>query len=695
MTDEERTPTQAAEQAQGTQADEANAQQAEAGVQEQTEDQGVLARIAETAKNAVNAVVETVAERAPGVVENVVGAANHLVGREHAHAKDGTVVEAQDAGSSEPDSQAAEGSSVTATVSDTADSTAETTAEPVETAVEPVEATTAEPVEAAVEPAEATTELAREVNGSAEQPVAVTAEATTDAAADETVPATAETTSEGVQAAVHTTEQATPAADATEQTSAATEGGEGASFEPTEATAKSGKPRRFKDVQGGMQLEGKVTSIALYGVFVDVGVGRDGLVHISEMSETRIESPTELVQIGDPVTVWVKSVDADARRISLTMRDPNKPKPQRERRGPRKPEVDREKLAELKAGDTIEGTISSLAPFGAFVDIGVGKDGLVHISELAEGRVEKPEDAVQVGERYTFKVLEVDPDGKRISLSLRRAMRTQRMQQLEPGTIMDGTVSGIAPFGAFVDVGVGRDGLVHISELTAERIGSVEEAVNVGDKVQVKVIEIDPNSKRISLTMRVDEALPNDRERPAGRVGSAYSSGPEVAPEPGFAPSYGGGFSGGAGATGGFGGRGESRGGDSRAGGARGGFGDASRGTGRGEGRGDVRAGGGRGGRSGDRDVGRGNRLGGRGDARGGRREGQIYEPSEEVYTFEDPEEEVFTGDATLEDLVSKFNAGKDRSKDRNRRDDEEEGEEGGRGRRDAIRRTLAMRDEE
>jgi ribosomal protein S1 len=650
MTDEERTPTQAEAQAQGTQADEANAQQAEASVQEQTEDQGLLARLADTARNAVSSMVETVAERAPAVAENVVGAAKHLVGREHTHAEDGAAVESQDAAPSEPDSQAGESSSIVATVSDAAGSVAETVSDAAQTTVERVRSVGARAYDV------------------------VTSAVGGEQATSEAPQASAETTTEGAQAS------------ATQETPAAAPA-EGASFEPTETTAKSGKPRRFKDVQSGMQLEGKVTSIALYGVFVDVGVGRDGLVHISEMSDTRIESPTELVQIGDPVTVWVKSVDADARRISLTMRDPNKPKPQRERRGPRKPEVDREKLAELKAGDTIEGTISSLAPFGAFVDIGVGKDGLVHISELAEGRVEKPEDAVQVGERYTFKVLEVDPEGKRISLSLRRAMRTQRMQQLEPGTVMDGTVSGIAPFGAFVDVGVGRDGLVHISELTAERIGSVEEAVKVGDKVQVKVIEIDPTSKRISLTMRVDEPLPNDRERPAGRVGSAYSSDVTAAPDTGFAPSYGGGFSN---TGGGFAGRGEARGGESR---GRGGFGEA-RGGGRTEGRGEAR-GGARGGRGGDRDVGRGNRLGGRGEGRGGRREGQVYEPSEEVYTFEDPEEEVFTGDATLEDLVSKFNAGKDRGKDRRRDDDEEDEEGGNRGRRDAIRRTLAMRDED
>jgi small subunit ribosomal protein S1 len=628
MTDEERTPTQADQQAQGTEAEQAIADtSATAGDQEGTEGQGLLSKIAEAAKSAASTVAETakdvagaVAERAPGVAENIVGAAKHLAGREHTHEANGSTVETSDAAAAQPGAEAEQGSSVVETASDVA-----------QTAVD-------------------------QVRRAGARVYGVVASAV---GADQT--------------------------QGGEQAAAPAEGeSAGASFEPTEDTTKGGKPRRFKDVQPGMQLEGKVTSIALYGVFVDVGVGRDGLVHISEMSDTRIEAPTDLVQIGDPVTVWVKSVDTDARRISLTMRDPNRPKPSRERRGPRKPEVDRDKLSQMKPGDTIEGLISSLAPFGAFVDIGVGKDGLVHISELAEGRVDKPEDAVQVGERYTFKVLEVDPEGKRISLSLRRALRSQRMQQLEPGTILDGTVSGLAPFGAFVDVGVGRDGLVHISELSADRVGSVEEAVKVGDKVQVKVIEVDPNSKRISLTMRVDEPLPNERARPAGRVEGGYSADSTGIMEPSYSapsPSYGGGdYSSG-------GGRGESRGGGR--GESRGGGRGESRGGGRGESRG-----GGRGRDAGDV-AGRGGRLGGRSEGRGGRREAQIYEPSEEVYTFEDPEEDTFSGDATLEDLVSKFNAGKDRRK--NRRDYEDDEEEGGgdRSRRDAIRRTLAMRDEE
>ncbi|PDV99532.1 RNA-binding protein [Candidatus Chloroploca asiatica] len=338
----------------------------------------------------------------------------------------------------------------------------------------------------------------------------VEAVATPEAEAVATPEAEAVATSEAesVVAAV-TEETATVATAVTGETSAES----GASFTPV---AEDGsRPRKLKDLRAGMELEGRVTSIALYGIFVDIGVGRDGLVHISEMSDTRIDTPSDLVQIGDTVNVRIKSVDPEARRISLTMRTGSG---ERERspevvRGaprnanrPRRAEVDKERLASLKIGDVVEGVITGYAPFGAFADIGVGKDGLVHVSELAEGRVEKPEDAVKVGDRFAFKILEVDPDGTRISLSLRRAQRSQKMQQLEPNQILEGVVSGIAPFGAFVDIGVGRDGLVHISALSSNRVNRVEDVVSVGDKVSVRVLEVDQQSKRISLTMRLDES---------------------------------------------------------------------------------------------------------------------------------------------------------------------------------------------
>lgn len=386
--------------------------------------------------------------------------------------------------------------------------------------------------------------------------------------------------------------------------------GEGASYTPL-PEEDSGKPRRVKDLEAGMELEGRVTSIALYGIFVDIGVGRDGLVHISEMSDTRIDSPSDIVQIGDTVKVRVKSVEPDGRRISLTMRSKERANQPRER-GRKKPELNRVALASLRVGDNVEGMVTGIAPFGVFVDIGVGKDGLVHVSELAEGRIEKAEDAVTVGQTYTFKVLEVDAEGTRISLSLRRAQRGQRLAQLEKGQIVEGTISGLAPFGAFVDIGVGRDGLVHISELSDQRVAKVEDAVKVGDPVKVRVLEIDSGSKRISLSMRLEDR-PRELAAPA---------------EP----------------------------------------------------RED------RGGRREDR------------PSRGPRREREEAPRAPEVYSSTEEPEENFSGDATIEDLLSKF--GGPNKRDRKRRGDDEDEtdyeDRYTRRQRDAIRRTLQqMNDDE
>ena len=591
MTDEERTSMQAETPATGT-----RMESAVADTDDQNADQGLLARLAAAAKSAVSAV----AERVGGSDDDDTTPAT-----QQATGDNGTTSSTAQTSPDEP--------SLVERVGDVAQA--------VVTQVQGVGARVYDRLTS---------------DDTTSTPVTADAAAQADATAASTVAADV---------------VATGGAQATAEAPAATgeAAGEGASFEPTEAGKRSGKPRRFKDVQPGMQFEGRVTSIALYGIFVDVGVGRDGLVHISEMSETRIESPTDLVQIGDPVTVWVKSVDPEAWRISLTMRDPNRPKPPRERR-PRKPQVNREKLAELKAGDMVEGTVSSIAPFGVFVDIGVGKDGLVHISELSEDRIEKAEDAVQVGGQYTFRILEVDPDGKRISLSLRRAQRVARLQQLEPGTVLDGTVSGMAPFGAFVDIGVGRDGLVHISELSGARVGSVEEVVKVGDKIQVKVIDVDQGSKRISLTMRVDEPPPAERPQPP-RASRFESTGAVGEGERLSRPTQG-------------------------------------------------------------NDRGRGSYTGGetperqidyskfeRRPTQGGGNRAKPSRPRRDEpaqYTFQDPVEETFTGDATLEDLVSKFNAGKSRRAD-SRRDEstETENEDGGGNRRNVINRTLAMRDDE
>ena len=163
------------------------------------------------------------------------------------------------------------------------------------------------------------------------------------------------------------------------------------------------QPTNIRDLKPGMKLRGKVTRIGLSGAFVDIGLeDQEGWVHISQLSPEPVNRVSEILKEGDEVTVWVKRVDRARKRISLTMIEP----PQRTFR-------------DLKPGMIISGKVTRLAPFGAFVDIGVGRDGLVHVSELATGYVDDPSEFVSVGEELEVKVLSVDPRRRQIELSIK------------------------------------------------------------------------------------------------------------------------------------------------------------------------------------------------------------------------------------------------------------------------------------
>jgi predicted RNA-binding protein with RPS1 domain len=584
---------------------------------------------------------EAVAEKVP---EHLLGAAESPLDQNVA---DRHTTEHDDAAQSTPATPAEETEQTAgqdATTQDAGETpTAETTTEAEPTTHSP-DGTEPEPVTAeAVDTSDVAEPVTAEAVDTSDVAEPVTAEAVDTSDVAEPVTAEATETTEAVEDSEPAGASFTPVGEEAEDPSTA-----GTTADTTESD-ESDRPRRMQDLEVGMELEGRVTSIALYGVFVDIGVGRDGLVHISEMSETRINSPSDLVQIGDPVKVRVKGTNLDSRRISLTMRSPRESSSSgggEERRGRRRHEVDRDKLAELKVGEVVEGSVTGLSSFGAFVDIGVGKDGLVHISELSEGRIEKPSDAVQVGETYTFKLLEVDPEGSRISLSLRRAQRLQKMRELSPGQMLEGTVSGLSAFGAFVDIGVGRDGLVHISQLSTDRVEKVEDVVTVGDSVSVRVLEVDPQSKRISLTMRPDTpAEQEDYDMTEGDSSEPTASlaAPVDRPEP------------------------QPR-------------------------------------RERERQDNREGRRGGKGSGRSGGRSSHASaqqstgEPYASVGDTDDEEE--FSGNATLEDLVMKFGGTYRKDRRRNEYDDEEEGDEEDSAshrqrQRDAIRRTLKHDDEE
>jgi len=168
-----------------------------------------------------------------------------------------------------------------------------------------------------------------------------------------------------------------------------------------EETALSPK-KIVKTLSKGMKLTGKVTNVTEFGAFVDIGVGRDGLVHISELRGQGGDQGSGTMGTGDEVTVWIKDLDRKRNRISLTMREPA-----------------RRKLKDLEPGMVVEGKVTRLVPYGAFVDIGLRRDGMVHVTEMAQGYVRDPADMLTVGDVVQVKVLEIDRKKRRVALSMK------------------------------------------------------------------------------------------------------------------------------------------------------------------------------------------------------------------------------------------------------------------------------------
>jgi len=157
----------------------------------------------------------------------------------------------------------------------------------------------------------------------------------------------------------------------------------------------------LRSLEPKMRFDGHVTSVELYGAFVDIGAERDGLVHISRIQEGRVNRVADALNVGDAVTVWVRGIDVERGRVDLTMIEP----PERS-------------IEDLRPEQVVTGTVTKLVPYGAFVDIGVGRDGLVHISEMAEGHTRTPGEVVHVGDEIQVRVVSVDERKRRIELSL-------------------------------------------------------------------------------------------------------------------------------------------------------------------------------------------------------------------------------------------------------------------------------------
>ncbi|WP_144559080.1 30S ribosomal protein S1 [Shouchella miscanthi] len=239
------------------------------------------------------------------------------------------------------------------------------------------------------------------------------------------------------------------------------------------------------------QIEAAVAEVVKGGLVVDVGVR--GFVPASHVERHYVEDFS--TYIGQKLQLKIIELDKEHNKLILSQR------------AVQEGEVERKKkdtLQSIEVGSTVKGTVQRLATFGAFVDIG-GVDGLVHISQLAHERVESPQDVLSEGETVTVKVLSVDLDNERISLSIKDTLPgpwANVSTTLNVNDIVSGTVKRLANFGAFVEVLPGVEGLVHISQISTRHIGNPSEVLEVGQTVDVKILEINEADKRISLSIR-------------------------------------------------------------------------------------------------------------------------------------------------------------------------------------------------
>jgi small subunit ribosomal protein S1 len=251
--------------------------------------------------------------------------------------------------------------------------------------------------------------------------------------------------------------------------------------------------------QGGT-VTGPVIEVVKGGLIVDIGLR--GFLPASLVDLRRVRDLHPFV--GEVIEAKVIELDKNRNNVVLSRRAYLEEAQAEQRQA---------FLADLQPGDIREGIVSSVVNFGAFVDLG-GMDGLVHVSELSWQHVSHPSEVVTVGDKVKVRVLEVDRERERISLSIRQTQEDpwdRFVRETEPGSIIDGEVTKTVPFGAFVSVGDGVEGLVHVSEIAVHHVESPELELSIGQPVRVKVTEVDADRRRVSLSIK--QALPEWEER--------------------------------------------------------------------------------------------------------------------------------------------------------------------------------------
>jgi small subunit ribosomal protein S1 len=250
---------------------------------------------------------------------------------------------------------------------------------------------------------------------------------------------------------------------------------------------------RLAGLSEGEVVTGTVRSFAAYGAFVDIW-GVDGLLHISDMAWSRVKAAEDLLSVGEEIQVKILSVDPETKRISLGLKQ-------------LQPEPWDGAAATYSVGQRITGTVTRLMDFGAFVELEPGIEGLIHVSEMSwVKKVRKPSDMLKEGDSVEAVVLAVSPAEKRISLGLKQALGdpwTDVAKKFAVGSQVEGPVTRLTKFGAFVELAEGVEGLVHVSEIVADRrINHPQDVLRVGEVVKAQVVAVDPEKRQIKLSMK-------------------------------------------------------------------------------------------------------------------------------------------------------------------------------------------------
>jgi small subunit ribosomal protein S1 len=272
---------------------------------------------------------------------------------------------------------------------------------------------------------------------------------------------------------------------------------------------RAGKERRFSELKEGDTVQGEVRSLTDYGAFVDIG-GADALLHVGEISWRRINKPSDVLSTGQQIEAKIIKIDSEKNRIAISMKQ-LQPHPW-------------DAVADkFKPGERVRGTVTRLTDFGAFVEIDPGIEGLIHISEMSWAkRVRTPSDVVKSGETVEAVILGVNAGERRISLGLKQALGDPwagAAEKFAPGSVIEGPVTSITKFGAFVQLAEGVEGMIHVSEISAEkRINHPQEVLRTGKVIKAQVIALDREKRNIRLSMKqlvptgLDEYLAEHKE---------------------------------------------------------------------------------------------------------------------------------------------------------------------------------------